>query len=74
MMKLSQPITEEKEREITNEKPRLCPHLATVGYQNVNIATHTHLVLMIPSGGLTASLRPQDGTKYIRLIRKSLWW
>ena len=44
----------EEERRMTNEKPGLCPHLATVGYQNVNIATHTHLVLMIPSGGLNA--------------------
>ena len=72
MMKLSQPITVKEMRAMTNERPRLCPHLATVGYQNVNIATHTHLVLMILRGGLTASLRPQDGRKYIRLIRKSL--
>ena len=56
MVSLSQPIRGENDVELTNEKPGLCTHLATVGcYQNVNIATHTSLVLMIQSsGGLRA--------------------
>ena len=54
MVRGSRPIRDESKRDLTNERARVCPHLATVGYQNVNIATHTHLVLMIPSGGLRA--------------------
>ena len=66
-MKLTWPITEEEDSSLTNESPRLCPHLATVGYQNVNIATHTHLVLMILRGGLTASL-PHSGHRMAQNI------